>query len=88
MNTREQAMINAAHRVMAYGAILTSSDLPALYTIGNELGVQGMALILEVRQGPAIDEDFDTVKALTELLMGQLNKMATVVPESRIIVPE
>lgn len=88
MNSREKEMLNVAHRVMALGSILTSSDLPALNKIGNELGEQGAKLVMEVRQGPLGEEDIDCVKAIVALKMVELNDFVTVIPESRILTPE
>lgn len=88
MNSREKEMLNVAHRVMALGSILTSSDLPVLNKIGNELGEQGSRLAMEVRQTMLTEEDIDCVKAIVALKMVELNELVTVIPESRIITPE
>ena len=88
MNSREKEMLNVAHRVMALGSILTSSDLPALNKIGNELGEQGAKLAMEVRQGPLDEKDIECVKAIVALKMIELNDFVTVIPESRILTPE
>lgn len=88
MNSREKEMLNVAHRVMALGSILTSSDLPVLNKIGNELGEQGSRLAMEVRQTMLTEEDIDCVKAIVALKMVELNELVTVIPESRILTPE
>ena len=88
MNSREKEMLNVAHRVMALGSILTSSDLPALNKIGNELGEQGAKLAMEVRQEPLSERDIDCVKAIVAVNMIELNDFVTVIPESRILTPE
>ena len=88
MNSREQEMLNVAHRVMALGSILTSSNFPIFNKIGNDLGEQGVKLAMEVRQGPLGEEDIDCVKAIVALKMIELNDFVTVIPESRILTPE
>ena len=88
MNSLEKEMLNVAHRVMALGSILTSSDLPVLNKIGNELGEQGAKLAMEVRQGPLSEGDIDCVKAIVALKMIELNDFVTVIPESHILTPE
>lgn len=88
MNSREKEMLNVAHRVMALGSILTSSDISVLNKIGNELGEQGAKLAMEVRQGPLSEEDIDCVKAIVALKMIELNDFVTVIPESHILTPE
>ena len=88
MNSREKEMLNVAHRVMALGSILTSSDLPVLNKIGNELGEQGSRLAMEVRQTMLTEEDIDCVKAIVALKMVELNELVTAIPESRILTPE
>lgn len=88
MNSREKEMLNVAHRVMALGSILTSSDISVLNKIGNELGEQGSRLAMEVRQEPLGEEDIDCVKAIVALKMIELNDFVTVISESRILTPE